>query len=914
MTSDLAEHILHSPLIAFAHHRILLDDCGKPVDYEYLAVNDTFVKMTGFDGDNLLHRTIRQIVPGFEKEGFDWISAFGEVALGGGEREFEKFSERLGKWYRVHVYSAERLFFTTLFLDITESKKQAEELEGFFRVNLDLLCIADIDGRFLKTNAAWGEILGYSSEELDGKRFLDFVHPDDLQATLDAMGTLARGAKVMNFVNRYRSKDGSYRFIEWRSHPKGRLIYAAARDITEHRLVEDARRSERLRLASIIEGTNVGTWEWNVRTGETVFNERWAEIIGYALHEISPVSIETWMRFAHPEDLKKSGELLQKHFAGELAYYECESRMRHRDGRWVWVLDRGRVSQWNEDGSPLLMQGTHQDITELKRREEELRSATLRAEEMARRAEAASVAKSEFLANMSHEIRTPMNGVLGMTELLLDSSLDDEQRRCARTIRSSAESLLDILNDILDFSKVEAGKLELKSLDFDLAALRDEFEAMMSAGAEKKGLEFSCAIAPEVPHFLRGDPGRLRQILINLTGNAVKFTQKGSVRVAASLAGEDESTVLLRFSVRDTGIGIPAEKMGSLFNKFSQVDTSPTRQYRGTGLGLAISKQLAELMGGAIGAISEEGKGSEFWFTVRLLKQSEGSRRDETHRITPLSAPRFERRGVRILLVEDNAVNRNVALGMLKKLGLAADTAENGKTALEALEKNGYDLVLMDCQMPIMDGYEATKRIRAMEGNERRVPIVAMTAHAMSGDRERCIEVGMDDYLAKPITRDTLLNVLEAWLPHAGAGRETSGGEHAGETSAREKEHSGGIATPPVWNRSELLRRLLDDEAMAGEIISGFLEDIPRVTASLAEALATGDIAAAELLAHTVKGAAGNIGAESMRSVAFGLEMAARSGDTASAAAFMKSLEQEFERVKKEMRPQEPPQAKPAGS
>ena len=409
MTLKIEEHILQSPLIGFAHHRILLDDFGKPVDYEYLAVNATFEKLTGLDAASLLHRTIRQVVPGFEKTGSDWIRIFGEVALGGGEREFEQFSEPLGKWFRVHVYSAERLYFTTLFLDVTESKKQAEELEGFFRVNLDLLCIADIDGNFVKTNAAWGEILGYSSEELDGNRFLDFVHPDDLPATLDAMSALGEGTKVMNFVNRYRCKDGSYRFIEWRSHPKGRLIYAAARDITEHRLIED-----------------------------------------------------------------------------------------------------------------------------------ELRAATTRAEEMARKAKAASIAKSEFLANMSHEIRTPMNGVLGMTELLLAGALGEEQRQYAQTIRASAESLLDILNDILDISKVEAGKLELKTLDFNLDMLREEFESSMRAVAEQKGLTLSCSVDPDVPRCLRGDPGRLRQIMTNLTGNAVKFTHRGEVRTNASVVEQDD--------------------------------------------------------------------------------------------------------------------------------------------------------------------------------------------------------------------------------------------------------------------------------------------------------------------------------------------------------------------------------------
>jgi len=771
MTLKIEEHILQSPLIGFAHHRILLDDFGKPVDYEYLAVNATFEKLTGLDAADLLHRTIRQVVPGFEKTGSDWIRIFGEVALGGGEREFEQFSEPLGKWYRVHVYSAERLFFTTIFLDVTESKKQAEELEGFFRVNLDLLCIADIDGNFVKTNAAWGEILGYSSEELEGRKFLDFVHPDDLPATLDAMSALGEGTKVMNFVNRYRCKDGSYRFIEWRSHPKGRLIYAAARDITEHRLIED-----------------------------------------------------------------------------------------------------------------------------------ELRAATTRAEEMARKAKAASIAKSEFLANMSHEIRTPMNGVLGMTELLLAGALGEEQRQYAQTIRASAESLLDILNDILDISKVEAGKLELKTLDFNLDMLRKEFESSMRAVAEQKGLTLSCSVDPDVTRCLRGDPGRLRQIMTNLTGNAVKFTHRGEVRTNASVVEQDDRSVLLRFTVRDTGIGIPADKLGTLFEKFTQVDASSTRQFSGTGLGLAISRQFAELMGGSIGVTSEEGKGSEFWFTVRLEKQPEGACRDEVHRHAAATAPRVERRGMRVLLAEDNAVNRKVALGMLKKLGYTADSVADGEQVLSALSERTYDLVLMDCQMPVMDGYEATRRIRALEKpGGKRIPVVAMTAYAMSGDRERCIQAGMDDYLAKPISIEALSAALASWLPHREGPGGTDESPRRSEPPAP-REEAETCSKSAVWRKDELLNRLLGDEEMTREILEAFLEDIPREMDSLAAAVAVGNTPTVELLAHTIKGAAGNVGSEGLRSAAFEMESAAKKGDLSGAQSLLKSIRQEFEHLKAAIR------------
>ncbi|HPH11349.1 MAG TPA: PAS domain-containing protein [Thermotogota bacterium] len=374
------EHIIGNPILGYARHRIILNDAGKPCDYEFLEVNSAFERLTGMKRENLIGRSFCQAIPCIEQARFDWIGFCGDIALNGGEKEFEHFSEFFGRWYQVYVYSTEKLFFTTLFCDITKSKKKSDELEGFFDLTLDLLCIADINGYFVKTNKAWSEILGYSTEELDKHKFTDFVHPEDLQATLEAMEKLESGDEVLDFTNRYRSQDGSYRYIEWRSHPKGNLIYAAARDVTGRIKAEERLKAERNRLAGIIEGTRSGTWEWNVQTGETVFSERWANIIGYTLEEISPVSIETWKKFAHPEDLKASGELLEKHFCGELDYYECETRMRHKNGEWIWVLGRGKVVSWTDGGKPLMMSGTHQDITDRKRMENALRQSEERLE------------------------------------------------------------------------------------------------------------------------------------------------------------------------------------------------------------------------------------------------------------------------------------------------------------------------------------------------------------------------------------------------------------------------------------------------------------------------------------------------------------------------------------------------------
>ena len=875
-------------------------------------------------------------------------------------------------------------------------------------------------------------LTGYSPEDLKdpGLRWR-MVHPEDRERMRSEDEHPVRPGEVVTTEYRVVHRDGHTVWVRNESvvvedeESGSRYWQGFMLDITEAKKAEEALKESEERYRLVARATDETIWDSDILADEQTWNGAVQTMFGYPPEQRT--STAWWEGHIHPGDRERVLTSVDAILEGGGEVWSGEYRFRRADGAYSTVMDRAYVVR-DAEGRPVRMIGSMSDITGRKQYERELKRAR-------EEAERANRAKSEFLANMSHEIRTPMNGILGMAELLLDTPLSEEQREFAQTVRLSGQNLMMIIDDILDFSKIEAGAMRLETINLDLRSTVEDVTVLLGGRAQDKGLELASLIEHDVPEALRGDPGRLRQILTNLLSNAIKFTDKGEVIVRVEPVGEDEETATVRFEVSDTGIGISQEQQRRLFLAFTQADASTTRRYGGTGLGLAISKQLVNLMGGEISVRSEPGAGSTFSFTVTFEKQPEYAgparsvqadlagrralvvddnganrtilekqlsswgvrttgveggreallelrsagepydlavldmqmpgmdgmelarrikadpdlspirlvlltsmgRRGEgeeasqsgieayltkpvrqselydalvtvmsgtaqgERRLVTLRGLRKQKAGShRVLVAEDNPVNQKVAARMLESLGYQVDVAGDGLEALDAIASTRYGAVLMDVQMPGMDGYRATRQIRHREdqlgrrnmmmGRRRhRTPIIAMTANAMQGDRERAIEAGMDDYVSKPVSREELGAVLGRWISGTPAYRLP--GAEDGEARA---------ASSPLDRKVISGLRGLQGEGetdIVAELAGMFLGDArPRLSA-LEEAVQNDDAPAVERLAHTLKGSSGNMGARGMSALCARLEDAGASGDLSQSFRLLRRLKEEFARV-----------------
>ncbi len=588
-------------------------------------------------------------------------------------------------------------------------------------------------------------MFGLTAEELAAKAdwWTERIHPEDVErCRADVKAMLEGEASYWSTEARWRTADGTWRTILTRGYPlrtRGRRVTRFMGIMTDLTLQRAAEHERDQIFTLSLDPMSISTRGRFLRV-----NRAWEAAFGYSQAEMKQMS---FVDIVHPDDRNGAFAELQKRVAGQ-STPEIEFRFRCKDGSYKHFL-------WSvtSDGPDGVVYVVGKDITLRKRAAEELR----RAKEAA---DAANLAKSSFLANMSHEIRTPMNGMMGMIDLALDTTASPEQREYLQMAKDSAENLLRVINDILDFSKVEARKLALDSATFAVRDVLEHATKPLKLRAKKKGLEFHLMMDPGVPAELRGDPGRLGQIVVNLIDNAIKFTDTGSIEVRVGVQETDGNSVLVRFAVTDTGIGIPADKLAVICEPFVQADNSTTRQYGGTGLGLAISSQLAGLMGGQLIVESQPGQGSSFAFTARFQiggGETSAPRATEGDRSGGVEPGRR----LRILLAEDNLINRKVVVKMLAKHGHEVVCVEDGRAAVNACRRSRFDLVLMDLQMPEMDGLAATAEIRAWEAPlQTHMPIIALTAHALEGDAQRCLAAGMDGHIPKPLRQKDLLAAL----------------------------------------------------------------------------------------------------------------------------------------------------------
>ncbi|MGB2981828.1 MAG: PAS domain S-box protein [Candidatus Zixiibacteriota bacterium] len=1020
----------YSNLFQHSYDPVFIHDLeGKIID-----VNQKVLDLFGYTKDQILSLRIPDLHPeeALEKSkwAFETISADGVVNL---EIDFKK---KDGGIFPAEVSSSlfevrGKKVVQGIVRDITERKsmeKALRESEKKYRtlVEQSLQGLAVVqDFRVVFANTALAEISGYSVEELrclSPEEVKSLVHAEDRDMIWERFQHRLSGKPVSpRYEFRIVRKDGTVRWLEMfasRIDYRGKLaVHAAIMDVTERKQAKEKLQESEKKYRTLVETAQEGIGILDPDENIIFVNQAFANLLGYQKEELLSLNLS---QISDKEQLTEFRKETEKRRHGNSSTYETKLYTKAGEPKYFSL---SASPLFDEKGTFTGTMGLLADITERKQAEEMLRKAKEEAED-------ANQLKSEFLANMSHEIRTPMNAIIGMTDITLDTSLTEEQRDYLTTVKESARGLLELLNDILDLSKIEADRVELETIDFDLRVTVEGVADTLATKASAKGLELACIIHSQVPCLLLGDPGRIRQILMNLAGNAIKFTETGEVVIRVELEKETEDRATLLLSVSDTGVGIPTEKQAWIFESFTQADGSTTRKHGGTGLGLSISKRLVEMMGGRIGVESEPGKGSRFWFTVALQKQ-EDSHEDlppvapdirgmrilvvddnQTNRtilvkmtesfgcspeaveggkeaiqalkraahkeklfdlvlldmqmpemdgeetlgairqdpdikdvtviiltslgvrgdvarlqalgcagyltkpikqsqlfdtiITVLSRQKkvvgrepirivtrhtvaeVKRRRIRILLAEDNPMNQKLAVALLKKAGYSIDAVENGRLAVEAINRRAYDLVLMDVQMPEMDGFEATKTIRRKQDEKRCIPIVAMTAHAMKGDREKCLQAGMDDYVAKPIEPQELLDTIERWTRSCDPNEATVG--------RKETVADGSLPVIPI-DLEAALDRFDGDKEFLTNMLQEFLDSAFGQLETLKKAVEREDAELIEREAHSIKGAAGNLGATGIADVSLKLELLGRKANLSGASEVIAKLKTEFKRL-----------------
>ena len=821
----------------------------------------------------------------------------------------------------------------------TELKEALEQLQRTTALQQAILNGAEYsiiatkaDGTITVFNAGAERMLGYRAEEVVGKATPEIFH--DKKEVIERVRSLTaelgspprRGFDAFVAKSRlglsneeqwtYIRKDGT-RFPALLSvtpicDPSGQVtgFMGIAQDITERKRAEEALSSSETRYRLLAENMRDVVWTVDENMNRTYVSSSITLLTGHSVEEALQIPFVEVMTPDSAKRVRRHFETIAARAQGDpkvLLQPVClEIEYRCKNGGTVWA-EANITLLLGQAGSIAGAMGVSRDITARRKVSQELQEYASKLEQANREleeaniaAEAANKAKGQFLANMSHELRTPLNGVIGMTELLRGTQLDDRQLDFVEACHTSGRVLLALINDILDFSKIEAGKLELDEREFDLAHMVKESVEAVAIQARQKGIHLVSHVPPQARRWVRGDDVRLRQILLNLVGNAVKFTESGKVVVKVEITKPHAKKPTIRFEVSDSGIGIPADRCDRLFKSFSQADSSTTRKYGGTGLGLAISKSLVELMGGQIGVISHLGQGSTFWFVVPLqFSSSEQHEEKLSPDASPVRRPPsgVSLKGRRVLLAEDNRVNRMYAQEVLRQGGMQSQVVANGLDALQAVQAERFDLVLMDCQMPEMDGFEATRRIRELElGGQLagHLPIIALTANAIKGDREHCVEAGMDDYISKPFEPDVLLKMI---------GRLLTVNEGAPDVDSPAEESSddlGRVSLPvdnrPPIDRRALLLRCMENLEFAQSLLADFEGDLPQRVDQIAQFIHEDDVRAAAESAHALKGAAGTIAAEPLRTLAAEMEAAGKAGDLASAASLVDQLHAEAQR------------------